>query len=275
MTYAAIVAHVQATPQSEAVLRCARELAVRFDAELVGVGAQGVPPIPDSDPTGVAANVWATQYRDSIEDMLKEAGRVFRLAGEGLSKPPIWTSGVESPAVAVLRALISADLAVIGSTAGRRSDPFGLVQPGELVVAAGRPILVVPGDAKPLAATRIVIAWKNTREARRATTDALPFLKRAENVLVLEVRDPRKDSETKSRTGEVVVGLARHGVRANAMVVDHEPAGAAEILRQAEIFGADLIVSGAYGHSRLGEAVFGGVTRDLLEQADRYLLLSH
>lgn len=275
MTYAAILTHVQTTPQSKVVLRCAHELAVRFDATLVGVGAQGMPPLPDSDPTGTAANVWALQYRDNNEDMLREAGRIFRLAAEGLSKPAVWTSGVESPFVAVLRALISADLAVIGSTSGRRPDLFGLVQPGDLAMAAGRPVLVVPHEAKPLSAQRIVVAWKNTREARRATTDALPFLKRAENVLVLEVRNPRNEFEAKSRTGEAVVGLARHGVRATALVVPHQPAGAAEILRQAEIFGADLIVAGAYGHSRLGEAVFGGVTRDLLEQSDRYLFLSH
>jgi nucleotide-binding universal stress UspA family protein len=58
-------------------------------------------------------------------------------------------------------------------------------------------------------------------------------------------------------------------------VVVHDPADAHQILRQASIFGADLVVAGGYGHSRLGERVLGGVTRDLLEKADRYVLLSH
>ena len=274
MTYAAVLVQVQATPQGVATLRCARDLAVRFEASLIGVGVQAVPPPPFSDPSSLAGE-WVVVMRESVENGLKAAQAMFAEAGANLAKPTLWESGMQLPGPAIARAARGADLIVAAKPPKGHDDPFSTVRPGDLAIEAGRPVLIAPVDAPPLEAKRIVLAWKDTREARRAMSDAMPFFKRAEQVLVLEVCSADQEADAKIRTADVVAALTRHGVSASARVVVHEPADAHQILRHASMFSADLIVAGAYGHSRLGELVFGGVTHDLLEQADRYVLLSH
>jgi nucleotide-binding universal stress UspA family protein len=274
MTYAAILVHVQTTPHGPATLKCARALADSFDASLIGLGVQSVPPPPYSDPTSLAGD-WVVAMREGVEKNLKDAHRLFKASAANLSKPTLWECGMQLPGPAIARAARGADLIVCTKPDKGHDDPFTSVRPGDLAMEAGRPVLIMPHDAPPLSAKRIVLAWKDTREARRALSDAMPFFERAEAVLVLEVCDSDQEADAKIRTTDVADHLSRHGAAATALVVAHAPADAHQILRQASIFGADLIVAGAYGHSRLGELVFGGVTRDLLEQADRYVLLSH
>jgi nucleotide-binding universal stress UspA family protein len=137
---------------------------------------------------------------------------------------------------------------------------------------AGRPILVVPPQREHLVGDRIVIAWKDTREARRALWDSLPFLKRADTVFVIAVGP----SDCKDSASDVSAYLARHGVASRAFVRPApEKSAAHEIIRVAEDEGADLIVSGAYGHSRAREWIFGGFTRDLLDNIPVCCLFSH
>jgi len=165
---------------------------------------------------------------------------------------------------------------VVGGGARRHESPYRDVTPAALTLQAGRPVLVVPTNGQPLSAGKIVLAWKDTREARRALTDAMPFFESAEGVLVLEVCEGDGVEDARIRTEDVAESLRRRGVKADAKVVtqDHHPASV-RILDEAAAIGADLIVLGCYGHSRLGEWVFGGVTRDLLDQDEIYLLLSH
>jgi nucleotide-binding universal stress UspA family protein len=121
----------------------------------------------------------------------------------------------------------------------------------------------------------VVLAWKDSREARRALTDAIPFFEAASAVLVLAVCPEIDADQAKIQVEDVSAALARRGIKAEAKVALHAHSDGLEILNQAAAFGADLIVCGAYGHTRFGEWVFGGVTRDLLGQDERYLLLSH
>jgi nucleotide-binding universal stress UspA family protein len=275
MTYAGVIVHAQAGKAGEARLMCARALADSFDATLIGVGAQAVPPAPFADPSGALSGEWFVAMRDEIERELKAARAAFNEAACNLSRPAIWECGLQLPGPAVARASRAADIIVAGAPADGRIDPFSAVRPGELAIEAGRPVLVVPDGATQLDARRIVLAWKDTREARRALSDAMPFLERAEEVLVVEVCGEEDQEDARIRTDDVAAALVRRGVVAKAKVVVHEPADAHQILRQASLIGAGLIVAGAYGHGRLGEWVFGGVTRDLLDQTDRFLLLSH
>jgi nucleotide-binding universal stress UspA family protein len=127
-----------------------------------------------------------------------------------------------------------------------------------------------------LQAHKVVVAWKDTREARRALADALPILKCADEVLVVAVCDADDRQDTRPHTASVAAYLMRHGVEAHDKVVAARPSEVAGVLQaEATAAGADLIVSGAYGHSRLGEWVFGGVTIDLLHNPQRFLLISH
>jgi nucleotide-binding universal stress UspA family protein len=135
---------------------------------------------------------------------------------------------------------------------------------------------VVPPAVRSLSARHIIVAWKDTREARRATWDALPFLCAADSVRVLEMTDEADPEPVRGRVGDVVRHLERHQVKAQGEVRNQREASAAdEIILAAERDGADLIVAGGYGHARLREWVFGGVTRDLLRHCPTCCLLSH
>jgi nucleotide-binding universal stress UspA family protein len=157
----------------------------------------------------------------------------------------------------------------------RRKDTYLDAGAAELAVISGRPVLIAPAHAAPLSARRIVLAWKDTREARRAAADAMPFLEGADAVLVLEICFSEDAVAAGLRTADMAAGLARHGVAAEGKATVGCLSAGEEIILEAEAFGADLVISGAYGHSRLGEWAFGGVTSELLRQDDRHVLLSH
>ena len=147
-----------------------------------------------------------------------------------------------------------------------------------LIMESGRPVLVIPafGDFAEIG-NEVLVAWNGTKEAARAVFDALPLMADAKNVAIAWV-DPKDDLER----GEVLPGtelavsLARHdlNVVTKALPTDGLPVGDA-LLNQANESGADLLVMGAYGHSRIREFVFGGATRSILETMTLPVLMSH
>jgi nucleotide-binding universal stress UspA family protein len=139
-------------------------------------------------------------------------------------------------------------------------------------MAAGLPLLTVPAGARPDFRT-IIVAWKDTREARRAITEALPFLKRAETVRVLRIGPGDDEAQGVS---EITERLRWNGVPAEAETrMRVQETVASDLLAAANELSAGLIVAGGYGHSRLREWVLGGVTQGLLEQSSRCVLFSH
>jgi nucleotide-binding universal stress UspA family protein len=144
------------------------------------------------------------------------------------------------------------------------------------VLRAGRPVLLVPDTVAALPLRRVVVAWKDTRESRRAMRDALPFLQQAKEVLLVEVGENESESQAKKNLADVGAYLVRHRVIVAAEVWrrPRRPV-ATELLDVVEKEKADLIVAGGYGHSRLGEWIFGGVTRELLTASPVCCLLSH
>jgi nucleotide-binding universal stress UspA family protein len=146
---------------------------------------------------------------------------------------------------------------------------------GDLVMSAGRPVLVVPYGVRTLDLDHVVVAWKDTREARRAARDALPLLKVAGRVTVVEIADEDRLDEARARLDDVVAWLTTHGVSAAA-----EPVGQSSLdaVRLDDVAGdkhAGLMVAGAYGHTRMLEWILGGVTCDLLLHPVRCTLVSH
>ncbi|MDP3317910.1 MAG: universal stress protein, partial [Bosea sp. (in: a-proteobacteria)] len=146
------------------------------------------------------------------------------------------------------------------------------IAPGDIVMELGRPILVVPPGIDALAARSVVVAWKDTRESRRALQDALPFLVRAEMVCVLSVGTDQDDAAAQ----DVCSYLAKYGIAARPVL---RPKGGGSIVGEITDLvrhqGADLIVAGAYGHSRLREWIFGGVTQELIQATPVCCLMSH
>lgn len=144
------------------------------------------------------------------------------------------------------------------------------------MMAAGRPVLVVPPGTGSLSADHVVIGWKDTREARRALWDGSPFLRAAASVVVVEVAREAEREAAQARIADVVRHLERHQVKARAEVRARGAASVAdELILIAEQNGSDLIVAGGYGHARLREWIFGGVTRGLLRHCPQCCLLSH
>ena len=122
----------------------------------------------------------------------------------------------------------------------------------------------------------MVIAWRDVREARRAVQDALSLLHEASRVTIAEICKPGDEESAQARLGDVASYLARHRIKGGPRVILHrEGSGAAQLIKLAQEDGADLLVTGAYGHSRLGEWIFGGVTRDLLASSPICCLMSH
>jgi nucleotide-binding universal stress UspA family protein len=149
------------------------------------------------------------------------------------------------------------------------------VNVGDVVMHVGRPVLVVPAGASGVDFDKIIIGWKDTRETRRAIADALPFLRKAAQVTVVEIVAEPELEAAQARLDDVVIWLSRHGVVAEPIA----RASAGEDAHQLHVVAlecnAGLIVAGAYGHSRVREWVLGGVTRDLLLRAGQCALVSH
>jgi nucleotide-binding universal stress UspA family protein len=139
----------------------------------------------------------------------------------------------------------------------------------------GRPILLVPPGTTRLKLKRTLVCWKDSREARRAVADALPFLKASQAVDVVELAGEREIESSQERLVDVGDWLHRHGVEANCFASPLTGVESAHLAAIAQDLKADLIVAGAFGHSRLREWAFGGVTQDLLTRSERCTLVSH
>lgn len=143
---------------------------------------------------------------------------------------------------------------------------------------SGRPLLVVPeGSTANMPPKRVVIAWKPTREASRAVSDAMPLLHKAEMVDVLVIDPKIGESAHGGEPGaDIAAHLARHGLKVEVVTRPSMNFSAAcAVLEYARTVGADLVVAGGYGHSRLREAVLGGTTRELLQTTHLPVLFSH
>ena len=142
---------------------------------------------------------------------------------------------------------------------------------------AGRPLLVVPDRVSWLDLRSVLVAWKDTPEARRAVADALPMLRKAKEVSIVEIPERDDDrSVAAASVTDVAAWLGRHGVTATARVSEAGAGtAAAQLEKVAGDVGAGLIVAGAYGHSRFRELILGGVTQYLVTQSARCVLLSH
>jgi nucleotide-binding universal stress UspA family protein len=126
-----------------------------------------------------------------------------------------------------------------------------------------------------LRAEHIVIGWKDSREARRAVRDAVPLLQQAMRVTIVEACGPHEEKAASNRLADVARYLMHHRVEANARVLQENGSGAEQLIEIAREEGADLLVTGAYGRSRLGEWIFGGMTRQLLAVSPICCLMSH
>jgi nucleotide-binding universal stress UspA family protein len=277
MTIATVMVCLALDQSNQARMEVAGQLAERFGAGLVGIAAaQFAPPLYFTD--GEQAQSAIEQGEATIRKRLKKLEEQFRQAAKSRAAFVDWRGALELPARFVLKESRCADIVVTGGNSPAFSDAFTLASPKDLVMQAGRPLLVVPDQCDWLDLRSVLVAWKDTAEARRAIADALPLLRLAKDVTVAEVIE-EGDGRTavQSQIGDVVAWLARHAITATERVGDRKrEGGAATALDEiAGDVGASLIVAGAYGHSRFRELILGGVTQHLVTQSARCVLLSH
>lgn len=270
--YRTLLVHAEAGLEPSHRAELAARLANVFDARLIGLAAETFEAPPAADPiSALAVAEWYAAMHDRLLKDFKAAETAFRR--DAANAEIEWRSSKDYPAHALVRAARCADLIIVG----QRAHESGARQPdpAEVVMASGRPVLIAPPGRNHLRGDTIVVAWKDARESRRATIDALPFLQRATKVIVNGITPRGGKGPVKSEVDDVVSFLRRHHVPAEGLTTVATDGVAEELERVALIEGADLIVCGAYGHSRLREWAFGGVTEHFLKHGREFVLMSH
>jgi nucleotide-binding universal stress UspA family protein len=276
MSYKTILAYLNDKRRAEVILEPAIRLAVRNNAHLIGLHVYaGVPappvPLPYAGDLVKAVAAAQLQETEEIRDIFARMTANQPLLAEWRAEkgPHV------DPSSVVIEHSRAADLIVTGQT-----DPDWEATPlvdiaEHLALGSGRPVLVVPYVGRyPEIGRNVVIAWKAGRESARAVFDALPILKQAEQVQILEIGESGRDGTSSDNT--IAVALARHGIKPTVRTsIAGDISIGDEILSRLADMGADLLVMGAYGHSRMRELVFGGVTRHIARHMTVPTLLSH
>lgn len=271
-----LLVHLEVGRANTAVLQAAAMLAGRFDAGVIGVAACQPMQLVYSD-TYVDANL-INQDRAETERELAEAKVEFHAAFPSRANRLTWCSRMTLLPIHefVVANARNADLIIVGA------QPMGLwhshmrhASNSDLVMQAGRPVLLVPETSRPIGLGEVLVGWKDGREARRAVLDALPLLQQAQHVNVVEVAEDADAGQAASRVGNVAAWLRLHDIKADHQVETARGQDPGRLGELAVQYGADMIVAGAYGHSRLREWALGGVTQALLTQPGRFALLSH
>jgi nucleotide-binding universal stress UspA family protein len=257
------------------LLTVVADIADRFSASVIGVVA--TQPAPFSAVGAVGPAESRNREVDKFRERTKAVESEFRAAMSKAASVE-WRSLITAGPVSHLLAGEGrgADLVVTGSEAGDRALlPVQDIEVSDLIMRVGRPVLIAPPNSQGLKLKRAMVCWKDTREARRAIADALPFLEASEKVDVVELAYEHDLEGARRRLGEIGEWLARHKINANCLAQPLKAAEAAQLRAMADDLNADLVIAGAFGHSRLREWAFGGVTRDLILRCERCALVSH
>lgn len=276
MPYKTLLVHVDNGKRAPLRVDIACQLAKQSDAHLIGLHALTVVKLPS-----YALAEGGVQVRELHERMLREsaaaAEQVFKKGVQtaGLAKSE-WRMSRRDAAESVPVHGRYADLLVIGQPS--ETDGSG-VEPDfaeRLLLAAGRPVLLIPyaGDF-PAVGKRVLVAWNAGREATRAVTDAIPILREAQQVDVIAF-NPKDAPHGEVPGADVGLYLARHGIKVNVSQQTAEDVDVGnQLLSRAADLDVDLIVMGAYGQPRMKELVLGGATRTVLKSMTVPVLMSH
>ena len=282
--YKSILVHIDSAGSSTERIRIAAKLASTNEAHLTGLYVIPEPRLPS---TMHASFAFSEAMQSHMEDIRNEATRWKTAFTETTQKWDLQSEfrmeelhrtemGTLSEIVA-LHARYE-DLVIVGGGPAAEADGSHPELPADLVMTSGRPVLVVPysGSFEPIG-TNVLVCWNAGREASRAVHDSLPLLRAAETVTVLSVNpDTGTGGHGVIPGAGIALCLARHGVKVDVSSIDESGTSVADIiLSRATEIGADLIVTGAYGHSRTREWVFGGVTASLLRHSAIPCLMSH
>ncbi|MCI2395249.1 universal stress protein [Aliiroseovarius sediminis] len=279
MNYRTVTTIMTDTNHCKGALEAAKTVATQHDAhlEVLCLG------IDRSQQGFYYAGASAMVVHDNLEQARDDAAELEACARQALSAHALpWSTAALTTQLVALNGVVAhrtrfSDLVVLPRPygEGRGHDAEAIVEAALFDGAV--PVLVLPDGAKyPHAVSKIVVAWNESPEALCAVRQAMPFLQQADSVSVAIIDPPQHGPERSDPGGALCQFLARHGVRAEVSVLAKTMPRISDILnRHANDRSADMIVMGAYGHSRFRESILGGATRHMLEVAEVPIVLAH
>lgn len=271
-----LLVHLDGTAHDGPILAHAEMIAMLFGAHVRGVLTREIPSsflTAGMGVEGIAVDFWPVD--EETKKAQEDAARC-RLALLEPTTDLVCADGMRHELSTAIASLArSVDLVVMGRPYGGSSGSADLME--AVLFDARVPTLLIPPEAlKAERIDSIVVGWRDSTECARAISAALPLLKKASRVYLVAVSDgsaarARRDASD----ADMARHLSRHGIHAELRHVPHWDRASAGLLNEAVTVGADLIVSGAYGRSRIREFILGGMTRDLLEQCPIPLLMAH
>jgi nucleotide-binding universal stress UspA family protein len=277
MSFKTILLHMSDRSRVGGLVDAATGLAGKSNAHLIGLFV--MPALKAFGSTSYGAGL-VKGYLETIRTEAAAVKEAFETACRLRGFPFEWRlvqNDHGSIADAVINEGRTADLIIASQRDPDRNVGIVVDEPERLAIESGRPVLFIPHvGTYPAIGKRILVAWNGRREAARATFDALPLLQGASTVRILWINPQNEKSAGDLPTAEIATTLARHGVKVEAAsTVARDLDVANTLLSSAADVSADLLVMGAYGHSRIREFVLGGATRDILSQMTIPVLMSH
>jgi len=272
-----IIVNLSVTKEGSLVGKYAVSVAAALEAHLTGVAFIYDPVVPISGAGYIPAEVIETQ-RDDSEAAAEAAIKSFTAAADqaGVSAEPVMTSAsLAGAGDQFARMARRFDLAIVGQSQPEISSMEQII--GETTLfESGRPMIIVPYIQKaPFKTDNVMICWDGSRTAARAVADAIPIIGNRGRVEIVIVANERgKQDEIEG--ADIGQHLARHGLKVDVHRISGGNIDVGDaLLSHAADSGADLMVMGGYGHSRLREFVLGGATRSIFESMTVPVLLSH
>ena len=269
------MACVSANRSNGELLSVVADLAERFSATVIGVCANQLLMHPSI--LAVGPGEPRSHELDKFRERMAIVEAEFRSALSMVNNL-LWRTEITAgpPSHYLANQARPADLLVAASESDSRNvSGSSEFEVSDLIMRCGRPILLTPPGTTGLKLKRTLVCWKDSREARRAVADALQFLKASQAVDVVELASEREIEPAQGRLADIGDWLHRHGVEANCFATPLTGVESVHLAAIAEDLKADLVVAGAFGHGRLREWAFGGVTQDLLTRGGRCALVSH
>jgi nucleotide-binding universal stress UspA family protein len=278
MSYRTIVVHADRAANAEARIALAAAIAAREEAHLVGAAMTGMPRSMLAGRSYEGSGVFLADYLRRAEERVQLALEQFKSQADrlGVQSFEARSSNDDEYAGLCMQARY-ADLVVLGQAAAADDNQDSLLPdlPDYVLLNCGRPVLLVPRAGRfPTIGKRVMVAWNGSVEAAKAVTAALPLLRGAEQV-TLAVLGNSADTLGESPGADIALYLARHGVNVEVLRRPEPADPGAAILSLAADFNVDLLVMGAYGHSRFREMMLGGATRTILATATLPVLMAH
>ena len=272
-----IVVNLSVRKGSKAVGDYAVSVAETLEAHLTGVAVAFVPSIPGASLGYLPIETIEAQQRENemaAEDAVDHFTAASAKAGVAAERRVLRT-GFPAAAEQFSRIARRFDLAIVGQLEPDVNSVEAAIAESTLF-DSGRPIVIVPYIQKaPLTLERVMVCWDGSRAAARAIADAMPLLERAGSVQVVIVTSERGKYD-QIEGADMGLHLARHGVKVEVTRIARGKIDVADaLLSHAADSGADFMVMGGYGHSRLREFVLGGVTRSMLHSMVVPTLMSH